>query len=733
MRSRRRIIIILLLVVGTYVYGKVSDTFLHRGIWYQITKEDPIALSYEVSAVQYDTSVVQLQDSVAYNGMNYAVTNSIQWYNPANCSLRHYAKIDMSGAKHISYLSVQCSGMIDIDTLILPPNLQRFPSRFWTVDSLKPSVRLMDEENLLPGIHRVWSTGKQALEDLSINYCTSLIEADLSSYTSTFKPDAYTASPMDQFGGNPFLQKLHLPNTITTFYDGIFRLDIRLTELTIPDSLEAIYGIMTEELPIDTLRLGRKVSYISPEFADSWKQLQSIEVNTTNPYFMDDDGVLYTKDQTTLCHYPYNRPAASFQMSPKTDSLWTRAFAYGWQESDIEDERDWVLRLQSIAESAPLKTLECSSALTYIGDNSTFMGTSIRQINKFSENSVKDIPIFCFRASAIDSIALPFHLESIGALAFSYAYNLKRISNMSKLSNLRVIGESAFSNAWKLEEINLLSCDKVSEIPEFMCSNDSALSFVSLPRKVQSIGNSAFAGCVALNKIICPAVIPITIDSSVFEGVDKQECVLKVLPRSLKQYKDANVWKEFFQMDTTGFYYIETSVSDSLAGFVTGGGAYLSGEYAAITAEAKPGYRFVSWNDGYTYRTRYLQVTHDDSFTALFEKILFYTLTVLPNDSTMGEVSGSGLYEAGSMVTLTATPYEEYCFSHWDFMDLSAESIVYTMPAFNDTIHAFFKPREEAIEQAGMITSDDNKVLKDGMLYILRDNKTYTLQGQEVK
>lgn len=724
---KRNYALLLLLCFALHMFGEVGDLFSRNGIQYQVTKENPATQAFEVNAVHYDSIYIILPDSVSNGIHTYAVTSTIQWYNPQNCALRHYLKIDMSEAKHITSLTSQYSGLIAIDTLILPPNLERFPSRFCTTDSLTWRKQLFNADTLLPGIHRVWSTGTQALENIGFQSCTSLIEADLSTYTSTLSTHV-----QNRFSENPFLERLVLPNTVTTFALEIFNGDYRLTDLNIPDSLTYIYNVLTDMLPIDTLRLGSKVSYIDCVFADGWHDLKHIEVDSANPYFMDDNGVLYTKNQSKLKRYPFTRDGSIYKMSPKTDSLCSFAFAYAWPEA-IGPDIDYMSRIKSLVDSIPLKELECSTSLTHLGYSETFFGSSIRTINKFGENRVKVIPIGCFKYAALDSIALPFGLTDIGYEAFCCTYNLRVIENLPRLRYLRSIGEGAFRDARKLEEINLLPCDQLKEIPPLMCFNDSALRFVSLPRNVQSIGGQAFKNCGALQQIVCPALVPIPVDPSVFEGVDKQNCVLKVPARSLSLYQNAPVWQEFFHMDTDGFYYIETAVSDLLAGSVTGGGAYMQGEKATISAEANPGYRFVSWSDGHQYDTRIVTVTQDESFTAIFEPIPIRTLTVVANDDSMGSVTGSGEYEEGAVVTLTATPNEGYCLLSWSFSDQAADTISYTIPDTDTVVTAFFGPCFESLERVEQSAPSASKLLFDDKIFILRGDRIYTLTGQELR
>ena len=115
---KRNFLLLLIINCGLLAQAAVNDTFNHNGIRYQITKEDFSSQAFEVSAVYFDSAYIFLPDSVTEGEYAYAVTNTIQWYNPQNCALRHYSKIDMSRAEHITTLHSQRSGLIAIDTLI---------------------------------------------------------------------------------------------------------------------------------------------------------------------------------------------------------------------------------------------------------------------------------------------------------------------------------------------------------------------------------------------------------------------------------------------------------------------------------------------------------------------------------------------------------------------------------------------------------------------------------------
>ena len=112
-------------------------------------------------------------------------------------------------------------------------------------------------------------------------------------------------------------------------------------------------------------------------------------------------------------------------------------------------------------------------------------------------------------------------------------------------------------------------------------------------------------------------------------------------------------------------YTITVSASNDEYGSVAGGGEYMEGTEATISATPSENCHFVSWNDGNTDNTRTFTVIRDSTFVANFARNLC-TITVLASDSDFGTVTGGGQYAIGDTVVLTATPNIGYCFISWD-------------------------------------------------------------------
>ena len=112
-------------------------------------------------------------------------------------------------------------------------------------------------------------------------------------------------------------------------------------------------------------------------------------------------------------------------------------------------------------------------------------------------------------------------------------------------------------------------------------------------------------------------------------------------------------------------YSIDVYANDNTLGTVTGSGQYAYNSYATISATPAAHCYFVQWNDGDTNAVRNVLVTGNASYTATFQAYPQYEVTLSAVPEIGGTVSGAGLYYAGDVVTISATPNEGYNFIGW--------------------------------------------------------------------
>lgn len=139
---------------------------------------------------------------------------------------------------------------------------------------------------------------------------------------------------------------------------------------------------------------------------------------------------------------------------------------------------------------------------------------------------------------------------------------------------------------------------------------------------------------------------------------------------------------------STSNFYINAYPNDPVLGEVLGSDSFPCGATAVLKASPTHCSRFVGWSDGCTQNPYLLHVASDSSVMAIFvpDSIL---VTVLPEDSTMGTVSGSGYYHCIDTAVLCAVPAHCYRFVQWS--DGSVENPRAFVPTFGQTFVAHFE------------------------------------------
>ena len=352
------------------------------------------------------------------------------------------------------------------------------------------------------------------------------------------------------------------------------------------------------------------------------------------------------------------------------------------------------------------RNLNTENYMHFSSSSSPFYNTTTNNFRTLViGDSVRTIPVGCFRdRRSIDSLYIDSGVTSIGSSAFFNCDNILSVN-----TNARYIGNSTFANCDRLVSVTL--GDSVQTIGSGTFSGCFRLNNVSLGESIISIGDSAFSGCIRLikpdlpnslatigtrafdgcgdinGKLTFPASIthigdyayngvgnimeiemkgntPPTIHAHTFAAVDSLVTV-SVPCGAVLNYYITDYWENFPNIVEAPPYRLTVQSNNEVMGSATvTQQTTCSNHTATIYAVAQTGYHFLQWNDGITANPRSIPMTQDSTFTAIFVVNNSY-ITVHANDSTMGSVSGTGLYGYNAPVTLTATPYSGYHFLRW--------------------------------------------------------------------
>ena len=261
-------------------------------------------------------------------------------------------------------------------------------------------------------------------------------------------------------------------------------------------------------------------------------------------------------------------------------------------ESVIYNES--IYSVTSIGESAfgvcsSLTSVEIPNSVTSIGGGAFQSCSSLTSVE--IPNSVTSIEsyAFCF-CTRLTSVMIPNSVTSIGTLAFYYCSSLTSVVIPNSVTS---IGESAFSVCSGLTSV--VMPNSVTSIGNYAFSGCSGLTSVVIPNSVTSIGVGAFSGCSGLTSVVIPnsvtsigsgafhgcsglttveignsvtnigmyafancdkmtrlsccAGVPPTCGSGVFNGINKEDCVLQVPQSCLAAYQQADQWKDFLYIE----------------------------------------------------------------------------------------------------------------------------------------------------------------------------------------
>lgn len=239
------------------------------------------------------------------------------------------------------------------------------------------------------------------------------------------------------------------------------------------------------------------------------------------------------------------------------------------EDSDVPIECDDGLVRGQVTESV------------YLGRNISDSNAAIvdhREGGEYAEitfgNKVTTLGSVCEGCKNLTSVVLPKSIKSLTSKSFYGCTSLEAIKgegvelidgsfgNCSSLTtidmpNLKVIEYYAFANCTSLKSMKLPQGLIMLGNSDLDCvfENCSNLESITLPATLQSIGgnsyyasSSLFKGCSALKNIIVSNPVPVAIAETNFDATTYINATLRVPIGSLEAYKNADGWKNFFNI-----------------------------------------------------------------------------------------------------------------------------------------------------------------------------------------
>ena len=581
----------------------------------------------------------------------------------------------------------------------------------------------------------VTSIGDQAFYN-----CTGLTSPVYNTHVFAYMPTSYSGA-------------YTIPDGIESIAGGAFDGCTGLTSVTIGNSVTSIgawafYGC----IGLTSVTIPNSVTGIGGGAFDDCTGLTSVTINS--PDIVERE-YIYIYNYIYNIKYIFGSQVTEYIIGNSVTSIGDRAFEG----------------------CSGLTSVTIQGSVTSIGE-SAFSGC--RSLTSVTiPNSVTSIGEYAFRGcNGLTSVTIPNSVTSIGDRAFEDCSNITS-----------VVWNAKNSNGWNFgnQVENFVFGDSVEVIPDDLCNNMSKLSKIEIPNSVVNIGNNAFRNCGNDGHLIFPASLKTIGDyafkgwarikkinipngvtsigahafdscilvTSIYLGYQVEEigdyafkgcirvnditCMNTVTPvvydntlTSISQYAYLYIpagSKQTYQLDPYWGRFDIREIASEDATLTKG----------SVTVEANDDNAIFTWPTDSAAASYSLQITKDG--------VVFCTLVFNSNGQLTGIAFAPGrngtshapaatTSVAGMSFTVTGLNVaSKYAYRLAVTNDASEELVAYSgefaTTGYDGEVNPGGNP--VGIEDVFIDEHEASKILRNGQIFILRGEKVYTLQGQEVK
>ena len=438
-----------------------------------------------------------------------------------------------------------------------------------------------------------------------------------------------------------------------------------------------------------------------------------------------------------------------------------------------------------------IKYVTLPDGLTSIGNEAFKYCSGLPSIT--IPNSVTSIGEEAFlNCSSLTSITIPNSVTSIGSWAFD---GCSKLTSVTLGNSVTSIGENTFCSCSSLTSITIPN--SVTSIGKWAFSSCTGLTFITIPNSVTRIGSMAFDGCSRLTSVTlgsgvtsignyafdnCSKIREVTSYASTPPaaascGINPAAATLYVPAEYLEAYQNAVWWEDFKEIRALDANYVVTFVDWD--GTVLTSVGVAAGQAATAPADpVREGYTFIGWDKDFS------SVIEDMTVTALYQinryQVRFYdwddtllktdrveylSAATAPADPVREGYTFIGWDKDFNSITVDLDVYAQYeegadkefevVFSDQDNNELSAQSVTLRVPVapqiagftflywqtitarVDDVIiiQAVYESNTPTAAPKVFVNPSNpaQKLIRNGQVYILHEDKMYTISGQVVK
>jgi hypothetical protein len=299
---------------------------------------------------------------------------------------------------------------------------------------------------------------------------------DESSITSVVIPASVISIDMEAFGGCRGLTSVSIGTSVTVIGLGAFA-SCNLLSVDIPDSVTTIEDYAFAFCAnLISATFGRSVSILGETPFFCCENLCSIDVDQDNPLYCSAQGVLFSKDQSTLFYYPEGKDDIGYVLPDAVITVADYAFL----------------------SCKNLTSLILGNSVRTIGDRAFYGCENMNSIN-FPDSLTSIGYSAFFGCSSLTSVDLSYSITTIGEEAFGECSSMETVALSNSLTALR---DGTFVYCQSLTSI--IIPDSVTSIGEYVFGNCENLASVILGKSLKTIGRAAFMECDSLTSVFIP-------------------------------------------------------------------------------------------------------------------------------------------------------------------------------------------------------------------------------------
>ena len=461
-----------------------------------------------------------------------------------------------------------------------------------------------------------------------------------------------------------------------------------IKSFTFGDQVEHIPSRLCDSLVnIQQITFPRSIRSIGHDVFRDCNNLMHINVVEENPNYASLDGVVYNKELTEIVLCPQGK--TSYVVPEYVTSIHDSAFMYCSKLSSVTIPESVVdIGVSAFSYCLSLPSITIPSSVESIGLYALWYCADMQSITVDLSNKN-----FC----SVDGVL--FDKNKAVLIKFPCGKGGEYVVP----DGVSIIEEGAIARCNQLKSLHFPN--SVTTLKKRSVYRNRELRMVNLGKNINLIGDSAFCLCSGIDSIICSSVIPPVLDGNFVFADMARTAVLYVPYESLEAYKAIAGYADFFA-EIKSFSNVE-SITDTTA-----------------TLKWLPDSAVVQYDiNVYTSETHFAQYIVGANGQILSSQRFVPSIYKHKLDTT----TSSTEYFTISLDGLSAGTDYTYTIE-----GTNAESVpIYheegTFTTLNEDEEGLFDavaddPRKQAA-----------KFLHDGVLFIERNDKTYTTSGQEVR